>query len=322
MAYVETFRNYMKMITASGGKELVIDLRGNAGGADILGAMMVSCLTRDSWLYTQNVYQNDDGEWINEDDPFAVSMIESEGDPLFEGDILVLVDSNTVSAGEGFAYHLQKLPNVRVIGTTRTNGSYAWTGSHVILPGGLVYGFPSGPALDEDFQIMIDVDRNGVGGVSPDIRIPMSLNRVMREANGEDVELTTTIDELLQTRAARERRNSTPTACPTILAFEVNGTSTPVSITYPASNGVAAQSDPVDILLTVGHPAIIRTIWDWRKEPSGFTIIQGDLPEGLVLSRETGEISGTPQIAGDFVLQVSVKDWRGRGYQWLRIHVE
>lgn len=322
MEYVDAFKHYIRTVTAAGGKDLIIDLRGNEGGADILGAMMVSCLTRDSWLYTQNVYQNDDGEWINEDDPFAVSMIESEGDPLFEGDILVLVDSNTVSAGEGFAYHLQKLPNVRVIGTTRTNGSYAWTGSHVILPGGLVYGFPSGPALDEDFQIMIDVDRNGVGGVSPDIRIPMSLNRVMREANGEDVELTTTIDELLQTRAARERRNSTPTACPTILAFEVNGTSTPVSITYPASNGVAAQSDPVDILLTVGHPAIIRTIWDWRKEPSGFTIIQGDLPEGLVLSRETGEISGTPQIAGDFVLQVSVKDWRGRGYQWLRIHVE
>ena len=322
MEYVETFKDYMRTVTAAGGKELIIDLRGNEGGADILGAMMVSCLTRESWLYTQNVYLDDNGEWVNEDDPFAVSMIEPEGDPLFEGSILVLVDSNTVSAGEGFAYHLQKLPNARVIGTTRTNGSYAWTGSRVFLPGGLVYGFPSGPALDEDFQIMIDVDRNGVGGVYPDIRIPTSINRVMREANGEDVELASTVEEMIKTRAARERHNSTPMACPTILAFELNGESTPVSITRPASNGVAAQSNPFDILLTAGHPANIRTIWDWRKEPSGFTIIQGELPAGLVLNRETGEISGTPRSAGDFALQVSVKDWRGRGYQWLRIHVE
>lgn len=322
MEYVETFKDYMSTVTAAGGKDLIIDLRGNEGGADILGAMMVSCLTRDSWFYTQNVYLDDNGEWVNEDDPFAVSMIEPEGEPLFEGDILVLVDSNTVSAGEGFAYHLQKLPNARVIGTTRTNGSYAWVGSCVILPGGLVYSFPSGPALDENFQIMIDVDRNGVGGVCPDIRIPMSLNRVMREANGEDVELSAAVEESLQTRANRERINPTPVACPTILAFEINGQCLPVDIIRPASNGVAAETTPTRIDLPIGATTDIRTIWDWRKNPYSFTIIQGALPQGLSLNRETGHITGTPQSSGDFEIQLSVKDWRGRGYQRLQIHVE
>lgn len=322
MEYVETFKDYMSTVTAAGGKDLIIDLRGNEGGADILGAMMVSCLTRDSWFYTQNVYLDDNGEWVNEDDPFAVSMIEPEGEPLFEGDILVLVDSNTVSAGEGFAYHLQKLPNARVIGTTRTNGSYAWVGSCVILPGGLVYSFPSGPALDENFQIMIDVDLNGVGGVYPDIRIPMSLNRVMREANGEDVELSAAVEESLQTRANRERINPTPVACPTILAFEINGQCLPVDIIRPASNGVAAETTPTRIDLPIGATTDIRTIWDWRKNPYSFTIIQGALPQGLSLNRETGHITGTPQSSGDFEIQLSVKDWRGRGYQRLQIHVE
>lgn len=322
MEYVETFKDYMRSVTTAGGKELILDLRGNEGGADILGAMMVSCLTRDSWLYTQNVYQDDNGQWVNEDDPFAVSMVEPEGDPLFEGDILVLVDSNTVSAGEGFAYHLQKLPNARVIGTTRTNGSYAWVGSRIILPGGLVYSFPSGPALDESFQIMIDTNAKGKGGVYPDIRIPMSLNRVMREANGEDVELSYTVDELIQTRATRERINPTPVACPTILAFEVNGEFLPVDILRPASNGVSAEAIPTRIHLPIGAPTDIRTIWDWRKNPSSFTIIQGALPAGLSLNRETGHIAGSPQTAGVFEIQLSVKDWRGRGYQQLQIHVE
>ncbi|MBN2234590.1 MAG: PDZ domain-containing protein [Opitutales bacterium] len=322
MEYVETFKDYMRSVTTAGGKELILDLRGNEGGADILGAMMVSCLTRDSWLYTQNVYQDDNGQWVNEDDPFAVSMVEPEGDPLFEGDILVLVDSNTVSAGEGFAYHLQKLPNARVIGTTRTNGSYAWVGSRIILPGGLVYSFPSGPALDESFQIMIDTNAKGEGGVYPDIRIPMSLNRVMREANGEDVELSYTVDELIQTRATRERINPTPVACPTILAFEVNGEFLPVDILRPASNGVSAEAIPTRIHLPIGAPTDIRTIWDWRKNPSSFTIIQGALPAGLSLNRETGHIAGSPQTAGVFEIQLSVKDWRGRGYQQLQIHVE
>lgn len=322
MEYVETFKDYMRTVTTAGGKDLIIDLRGNEGGADILGAMMVSCLTRDSWFYTQNVYLDDNGEWVNEDDPFAVSMIEPEGEPLFEGDILVLVDSNTVSAGEGFAYHLQKLPNARVIGTTRTNGSYAWVGSCVILPGGLVYSFPSGPALDENFQIMIDVDRNGVGGVCPDIRIPMSLNRVMREANGEDVELSAAVEESHQTRATRERIYPKPVVCPTILAFEINGQCLPVDIIRPASNGVAAETTPTRIDLPIGATTDIRTIWDWRKNPYSFTIIQGALPRGLSLNRETGHITGTPQSSGDFEIQLSVKDWRGRGYQRLQIHVE
>lgn len=322
MEYVDAFKDYIRTVAAAGGKDLIIDLRGNEGGADILGAMMVSCLTRDSWFYTQNVYQDDDGEWINEDDPFAVSIVEPEGEPLFEGDILVLVDNNTVSAGEGFAYHLQKLPNARVIGTTRTNGSYAWVGSRIILPGGLVYSFPSGPALDGDFQIMIDTNAKGEGGIYPDIRIPMSLNRVMREANGEDVELSAAVEESLQTRATRERIYPKPVVCPTILAFEINGQCLPVDFIRPASNGVAAEAIPTRIDLPIGAPTDIRTIWDWRKNPYSFTIIQGALPQGLNMNRETGHITGTPQRSGDFEIQLSVKDWRGRGYQRLQIHVE
>ncbi|HOO93902.1 MAG TPA: Ig domain-containing protein, partial [Opitutales bacterium] len=59
-----------------------------------------------------------------------------------------------------------------------------------------------------------------------------------------------------------------------------------------------------------------------RKNPYSFTIIQGALPQGLSLNRETGHITGTPQSSGDFEIQLSVKDWRGRGYQRLQIHVE
>ena len=56
--------------------------------------------------------------------------------------------------------------------------------------------------------------------------------------------------------------------------------------------------------------------------------MRGNLPQGLTLREQVMDgkpvavIEGTPTQTGEFIFVVSVLDWRGRGYQWIRLVVE
>ena len=56
--------------------------------------------------------------------------------------------------------------------------------------------------------------------------------------------------------------------------------------------------------------------------------VRGNLPQGLTLREQVMDgkpvavIEGTPTQTGEFIFVVSVLDWRGRGYQWIRMVVE
>ena len=57
------------------------------------------------------------------------------------------------------------------------------------MPGGVSVHWPSGQSLDENKQIQLD-SRDGVGGVEPTVRVPMTRENALRVAAGEDVELS------------------------------------------------------------------------------------------------------------------------------------
>lgn len=48
--------------------------------------------------------------------------------------------------------------------------------------------YPFGHSLDENEGVQLD-SRDGIGGVSPTIRIPVTAESAIRIADGEDVEL-------------------------------------------------------------------------------------------------------------------------------------
>ncbi len=70
----------------------------------------------------------------------------------------------------------------------RTHRSFGLCGAEALMPGGLIVKWPSGQSLDKNKEIQLD-SRNGIGGVSPSIRIPMTMENAIRVTNGEDVEL-------------------------------------------------------------------------------------------------------------------------------------
>ena len=76
-----------------------------------------------------------------------------------------------------------------------TNGSFGLAAGMAALPGGLLVHWPNGQSLDVNHEIQLD-SRNGIGGVSPTIRVAMTEQRALRIAQGEDVELEAAIEYL------------------------------------------------------------------------------------------------------------------------------
>jgi carboxyl-terminal processing protease len=76
-----------------------------------------------------------------------------------------------------------------------TNGSFGMVGGEIALPGGYTIGYPFGRSVDRYGVVQID-SRNGIGGVAPDERVPMTLANALAYAGGVDVELQYAVDYL------------------------------------------------------------------------------------------------------------------------------
>ena len=110
--------------------------------------------------------------------------------PLYRGRIAVLIDGDTVSAGEAVPLLLKGLPGVAVIGLHATHGSFGIGLKSVRMPGGLEVIFPHAQSLDAGGTVEVDADAGGRGGVEPDLRVPLTAAIVDRwYVRGEDVVL-------------------------------------------------------------------------------------------------------------------------------------
>ena len=112
-----------------------------------------------------------------------------------------------------------------------------------------------------------------------------------------------------------------PTLMPVISGMMLNDSFLPSTTIQAAQHGVAAVNLHLIASIDLGQPVRMSFLWDPIKGSDGFALISGELPPGLVLHGESGEILGTPTEPGTWEFLVSVKDWRGRGYQWVQLTV-
>ncbi|NLD58978.1 MAG: hypothetical protein GX647_04910 [Clostridiales bacterium] len=182
---LQLFRDAVRSAVDHGCGALIVDLRNNIGGEDAMAAAMLGCLCPEKTFYEyQNAYDPATGAlgiqgelWI---EPF---------EPVFPGKIVALVNQKCVSSGEGVAMGIRNLLNGETLGFFGTNGSFGLCGPEAQMPGGVSVHWPSGQSLDENKQIQLD-SRDGVGGVEPTVRVPMTRENALRVAAGEDVELS------------------------------------------------------------------------------------------------------------------------------------
>ncbi len=158
---------------------MILDIRNNVGGLDEMVAEILGLFYEEKTLYEYQKYGDSD------DLPVLYIVPEEQ---RFSGKIIALVNSQCISSGEGVALGIKNLPNGETLGFYGTNGSFGMAGAQVKMPGGITIDYPFGQSLDKDKNVQLD-SQNGIGGVSPSIRIPMTEENALRIANGEDVEL-------------------------------------------------------------------------------------------------------------------------------------
>jgi carboxyl-terminal processing protease len=191
-----TLRRALARFAADRLPGVIVDVRGNCGGLDAMVPPLVAPLLREAMLYEMpGIYRREDGQDPRraagrfEPDPRqAITVLPRP--PLYRGRIAVLIDGDTVSAGEAVPLLLKGLPGVAVIGLHATHGSFGIGLKSVRMPGGLEVIFPHAQSLDGEGTVEVDGDAAGRGGVEPDLRVPLTAAVVDRwYGRGEDVVL-------------------------------------------------------------------------------------------------------------------------------------
>lgn len=191
----QQFQEAITSFVSAGVPGVIVDLRGNYGGSDQLAADLCGFFYSSPAFYEEQEYfDKRNGLFLRitvaerGPDPIIDNVSIEPQTPYFGGPVVVLVNPSTTSSGEGPAMGISRLPNGKVIGFHGTNGSFGMVGGEIALPGGYAIGYPFGRSVDQYGVIQLD-SRNGIGGVTPDFRVPKTLENVLAFAAGIDVEL-------------------------------------------------------------------------------------------------------------------------------------
>lgn len=188
----QQFENILEGFIAQGVDDLILDLRNNSGGSDRFAARLLSHLTDTEIFYLQEKTLSEQGELV---DGEIIWTFPSE--TPFLKPIYILVNSLTVSAGEGFVYNAAKLPHVQIVGMTGTNGSFLTIAGATLMPDNILVMYPSIMCVDENGDVLIDSDDTLSGGIKPDMSIPLDANAVMKMyADGVDYELEYLLEQI------------------------------------------------------------------------------------------------------------------------------
>ncbi len=158
-------KDIMEDMKAAGADKLIIDLRQNGGGELEQAGTVAGWFTDKPLFFAVEEYTNRTTGKTVVTEPEKTEC--AFGD--FDGEVVLLVGPETVSAAEIFTRTMQALPNVTVMGLTDTAGSAMGVGqSHTEL---LAYQFPIYKMLDEDGNILIDSGADMQSGLERDVKI-------------------------------------------------------------------------------------------------------------------------------------------------------
>ncbi|MCX6286482.1 MAG: S41 family peptidase [Bacteroidetes bacterium] len=215
-----SFRQAITSFNTAGVPGMILDMRVNTGGEDLLSAALSGFFTTDTTLYEYRSFYNPGsgqfelwplplphfnpqtlGTYINPKYPNGAQYTEPQG-IIFSKPVMVMVGPRNISSGEGIPMMVQRLPKNKVVSFYGSNGSFgmmeSWSNHYLYPPPNDLYlRYPVGRSLDKNMKIQLDSDSTMQGGVIPDIRVPLN-DTVIDQlyTDNIDVELKYAIGEL------------------------------------------------------------------------------------------------------------------------------
>jgi carboxyl-terminal processing protease len=163
-------RGAIRRFLREGAPGIVIDVRGNTGGQDEIVPRITAFFQPRPRVYEIAGLYDPATALFRPHPETTVRVLPRP--PYWPRRVAVVVNADTFSAGEGIPMALRGLPNVAVFGWRGTQGSFGVGEKTVHLPDGLDFVFPQGQSLDGHYQIQLDSDARGRGGVPPDHLVP------------------------------------------------------------------------------------------------------------------------------------------------------
>lgn len=197
------FRSAIQGYASNHAPGLIIDLRGTSSGLDEFGAEFLSYFLDEPTPY-RNLALYDEDTNTFEIDP-STSLKAKPSTPRAPENTILLVDGQTARAAEAFAWTLQHRGLAKVAGETNTRGVTLVPDRTATLPDGHTFTFPIARWLAPDGSTPLEPDAAGNGGLTPDLKIPVTEDSLRRSLlDGEDVALNFVVGHLLELTKAAE----------------------------------------------------------------------------------------------------------------------
>lgn len=189
------FRRAIERFLEANVNGLVLDLRGNVGGLDDLAATYVGHFTEVPMLYSDLVAFDYSKGGFALDEKGTITI--QPRTPYFGGPVMVVINQDSRGNSQALADSLHELPNVTLVGTSGTDGSWALPGGKITMPQGYVVSYPIGRMLDESGSVRVTARADRESPVKPDIRIPLTLEACRAfYLDGRDVVLDRALEEI------------------------------------------------------------------------------------------------------------------------------
>jgi carboxyl-terminal processing protease len=145
---------------------IIIDVRSNPGGFSQLSDAMTSRFFDRAFVI---------GRQFSPDGRLVYQMRVDPREPTYKGLVAILVDVNTSSAGDLFAYTFKLGKRALIVGNTPSGGlAGTVSGGQYYLPDGAFIQVPTGGFVDENGKIAVEGT-----GVVPDLLVPATVDSLL-----------------------------------------------------------------------------------------------------------------------------------------------
>lgn len=167
MLTIDLWERLMQTLNAAGTPGLIIDMRQNGGGWNILYVPMASYFFNEPLVLGTTEHYVEDLDEHYADEMSEETLILPPEELRYNGKIAVLVGPNCASACEFFSYALSLQDRAAIVGQYPTAG-LGGSIEPVYMPDGVYFQFTTGRALDAEDNIHIE----GIG-VVPTVKVPV-----------------------------------------------------------------------------------------------------------------------------------------------------